>query len=100
MMPVMRWSAGSNLLGYVRRHGDLACVLLAAVGVAHVDHHLLAQPCRCEQFAGGIDIFWRGNWSLCRRAKCTWQSWLPRVSKMAAWPILVIPMKAWGASAA
>src|SRR5258708_22199846 len=30
----------------------------------------------------------------------TWQSPLPRVSKMADWPILVMPMKAWGALAA
>ena len=35
--------AGGDLRRYFVRHGDLPLVLLAAVAVRDVDHHLLAQ---------------------------------------------------------
>jgi hypothetical protein len=70
------------------------CLLLLACET--VDHHLLAQAGGAQQRAGGLDMLGAVVGRLPPR-RMTWQSALPRVSKMAAWPILVMPMKACGA---
>ena len=46
-----------HLVGHVFGDGDLARVLLAAVGVRQVDHYLLAQARFLEQFTGRVHVF-------------------------------------------
>ena len=45
-----------DLAGHVLGHVDLASVLLAAVGVREVDHHLFAQAVLRQQLAGSIHV--------------------------------------------
>ena len=45
-----------DLAGHVLGHVDLAAVLLAAVGVREVDHHLFAQAVLRQQLAGSIHV--------------------------------------------
>ena len=48
--------ASGDLRGHVLRHVDLAAVLLAAVGVREVDHHLRAQARLVQHVAGGLHV--------------------------------------------
>ena len=48
--------ARGDLTGHVLGHVDLAAVLLAAVGVREVDHHLFAQAVLGQQLAGSIHV--------------------------------------------
>ena len=48
--------ACGDLTGHVLGHVDLAAVLLAAVGVREVDHHLFAQAVLGQQLAGSIHV--------------------------------------------
>ena len=59
--PVMRRSPPAICAGHVVRHRDLALVLLAAVAVRDVDHHLLAQAGGAQRLAarghvGGVVV--------------------------------------------
>jgi hypothetical protein len=53
--------------GHVGGHVDLALVLLAAVGVRDIDHHLLAQAGGLQQ-AQAASTSARCSWAPCRRA--------------------------------
>ncbi|MPM90374.1 hypothetical protein SDC9_137495 [bioreactor metagenome] len=48
--------ASGHLVRHIFGNDDLARVLLAAVGVRQVDHHLLAQAGFLQQFAGGVHV--------------------------------------------
>jgi hypothetical protein len=74
--------AGGQLRAHVHHHVDLALVLLAAVGVAGVDHQLAGQ-------LGGFDFLAGGGHAggvvvgLLPPRRMTWQSLLPRSRR---WP--------------
>ena len=48
--------ASGDLCGHVGGHVDLAAVLLGAVGVRKINHHLLAQPGLGQKLAGGLHV--------------------------------------------
>ena len=95
MMPVMRWSPAAIWAATSPATTIWRACCLELLAWLDVDHHLLAQARGLEQRAGGVHIFAGIVGRLAAARRMTWQSSLPRVSKMAAWPILVMPMKAW-----